>query len=165
MTASVGPKNARRGRLLIVGPVPPPLNGVTVMTVASLGGGLEDQFDVVYTETSDHRTVGSFDPTNVVLALRHAAEFAALLRRHRADLVYLSLSQGLAGFLRDAMFLMAARVTRARVMVHAHGANFGDFYRRSPATLRGFMRAASVSVADIVVLAESQLETGLVHAL
>jgi len=159
MPQAESPRGTRRGRLLIVGPVPPPLNGVTVMTAALLGGGLEDQFDVVHADTSDHRTViniGSIEPTNVVLALRHAAEFAALLRRHQPDLVYLSLSQGLAGFLRDATFLVAARVTRTRVMVHAHGANFGDFYRRSPAGLRGFMRAALAPVQDIVVAAESQ---------
>jgi len=159
MTEAESPAGTRRGRLLIVGALPPPMNGMTVMTAALLGGGLEDQFDVVHLDTSDHRTVsniGRFEATNVVLALRHAVKFAALLRRHQPDLVHLSLSQGPPGFLRDATFLMAARVTRTPVMVHAHGADFGGFYRRSPSGLRPFMRAALAPVEDIVVLTESQ---------
>lgn len=159
MTEAESPAQTRRGRLLIVGPLPPPMNGMTVMTAALLGAGLEEQFDVVHADTSDHRSVsniGSFEPTNVVLALRHAVEFAAALRRHQPDLVYLSLSQGLAGFLRDSTFLAAARLTRTPVMVHAHGADFGGFYQRSPAALRGLMRSALAPVQDIVVLTESQ---------
>ena len=152
-------RGARRGRLLIVGSVPPPSNGVTVMTAALLRGNLRNQFDVVHADTSDHRSlsnIGSFEPTNVALALRHAAEFAALLRGHKPDLVYLSLSQGLAGFLRDAVFLMTARLARTPVTVHAHGAGFREFYGRSPAVLRGLMRSALVPVQDIVVLTASQ---------
>jgi len=159
MTQPDGPQSIRRCRLLIVGAVPPPYHGVTVMTAALLDGGLGHDFDVLHADISDHRTVsniGSFDPTNVALAVRHAARFAAVLRQQHPDLVYLPLSQALAGFLRDAMFLMAARFTRTPVMVHAHGANYGDFYRRSPAALRPFMRAALRPVDDIIVLAEDQ---------
>ena len=151
----------RRGRLLIVGAVPPPMHGVTVMTAALLRGGLEAEFDVMHVDTSDHRTignVGSFDLANIVLACRHIFGFVALLRRHRPDLVYLSLSQGLAGFLRDATLLLAARIAGTHVAVHAHGSRYREFFGRVPAPLRGLVRASLAPVKAIAVLGEGQSE-------
>ena len=152
---------SRRGRLLIVGAVPPPMHGVTVMTAALLRGGLEADFDVVHADTSDHRTmgnVGRFDLANVVLALRHFVRFVALLWRHHPDLVYLPLSQGLAGFLRDATLLLAARVAGTRVAVHAHGARYCEFFERVPAPLCALVPASLAPVRAIAVLGESQSE-------
>jgi len=158
MTAAEDGNRGRRPRLLIVGALPPPLHGVTVMTAALLNGALNDDFEVLHADTSDHRTVaniGRFELANVMLALCHGARFVAMLRRHHPDLVYLPLSQNLAGFLRDAMFLMAARATRTPVMVHAHGAQHREFFQRSPAALRALMRVILAPVRDIVVLAEN----------
>jgi glycosyltransferase involved in cell wall biosynthesis len=146
-------------RILVVGPVPPPLHGVTVMTAALLRGGLEAEFDVVHADTSDHRTmtnVGSFDIANIVLALRHFVGFVMLLRRHHPDLVYLPLSQGPAGFLRDAALLLAARIAGARAAVHAHGALYREFFERIPVPLRALVRASLAPVRAIAVLGEGQ---------
>ena len=151
----------RRRLLLIVGSVPPPMHGVTVMMAALLRGGLESEFDVVHADTSDHRTVGnvgSFDLANVVLALRHFVRFVALLRHHHPDLVYLPLSQGLAGFLRDATLLLAARIAGTRVAVHAYGSQYREFFERVPVPLRGLVRAALAPVVAIAVLGRGQSE-------
>lgn len=151
----------RRRRLLVVGAVPPPIHGVTVMTAALLGGGLEDEFDVVHADTSDHRSIGNvgrFDVANVVLALRHWIGFAGLLWRQRPDLVYLPLSQGSAGFLRDATLLLATRIAGTRVAVHAHGACYREFFERVPTPLRRLVRASLAPVRAIAVLADAQRE-------
>ena len=145
--------------ILIVGPVPPPFHGVTVMTAALLDALRDSGWQVVHVDSSDHRSidnVGRFDVGNVVLALRHAAEFARTLLRTRPDVVYLPLSQGVAGFTRDAVFLVAARLSTTHVVVHAHGGQYQEFYRRMPAPVRGLMRFAMGRVRVIIVLAGAQ---------
>jgi glycosyltransferase involved in cell wall biosynthesis len=70
--------------------------------------------------------------------------------------VYLPLSQSIAGFTRDAAFLVAARLSSAQIVVHAHGARYQEFYRRMPAAVRGLMRFAMGGVTGIIVLGEGQ---------
>ena len=58
----------RRSRLIvIVGPLPPPIHGVTVSTSLVLRNELlRERFDVEHLDTSDHRTgrnVGTWDAT------------------------------------------------------------------------------------------------------
>ncbi len=152
------PSSSRDPRILIVGPVPPPLHGVTVMTAALLEGVARSGLEMVHFDTSDHRNianVGAFDVRNVGLALRHIAGFVRALRRTRPDLVYLPLSQGFAGFTRDAAFLVTARLFSIRVVVHAHGAQYQTFYRHAPALAHGLLRFCMARVQLIVVLAES----------
>jgi len=146
-------------RILVVGPVPPPLHGVTVMTTALLAAVRDNGWQVVHVDTSDHRSidnVGRFDLGNVVLALRHAARFMRMLLRTRPDIVYLPLSQGVAGFTRDAVFLVAARLSAAQVVVHAHGGQYQEFYRRMPVAMRGLTRFSMARAQLIIVLAEAQ---------
>ena len=71
---------------------------------------LQEAFAVEHADTTDSRplsNIGSWDVTNVFLGLRHAVD---LLRRTRGPkgVVYLPLSQNLAGFLRDSLFIHTA---------------------------------------------------------
>ena len=128
------------------------------MTAALLDETAGPGLETVHLDTSDHRSlvnVGEFDLRNVTLALRHIARFVRALWTIRPDLVYLPLSQGLAGFTRDAAFLVAARLFSVRVVVHGHGAQYQAFYRRTPARLRGVLRLCMAKVHLIIVLAES----------
>jgi glycosyltransferase involved in cell wall biosynthesis len=158
LTAGARRSSSRPPRILVVGPVPPPLHGVTVMTAALLEGAVDPGLEMIHFDTSDHRSinnVGAFDVRNTGLALRHIARFVRTLWGARPDLVYLPLSQGLAGFTRDAAFLVTARLFSIRVVVHAHGAQYQTFYRRTPAVGRGLLRFCMARVHLIVVLAES----------
>jgi glycosyltransferase involved in cell wall biosynthesis len=129
------------------------------MTAALLDAIRNTGWQVVHVDTSDHRTVdniGRFDLGNIVLALRHAARYTRMLLLVRPDIVYLPLSQGVAGFVRDAVFLVAARLSTAEVVVHAHGSQYQEFFRRVPAAVRGLVRFSMAPVRVIVVLAEAQ---------
>jgi glycosyltransferase involved in cell wall biosynthesis len=158
LTADARRTSSRRPRILVVGPVPPPLHGVTVMTAALLEGAVGTGLEMIHFDTSDHRSinnVGTFDFRNTGLALRHIARFARVLWETHPDLVYLPLSQGLAGFTRDAAFLVTARLFSIRAVAHAHGAQYQTFYRRMPAAARGLMRFCMARVYLVIVLAES----------
>jgi glycosyltransferase involved in cell wall biosynthesis len=129
------------------------------MTAALLDALRDHRWGTIHVDTSDRRSVdniGKFDIVNVVLALCHCAQFTRALLGTRPDIVYLPLSQGVAGFTRDALFLLVARLSTARVVVHAHGGQYQEFYRRMPAPVRALMRFSLARVHLIIVLAESQ---------
>ena len=123
-----------------------------------LKGGITDRFDVVHVDTSDHRgiaNVGRVDLRNIVLALKHGAQFAWLLLRHRPRLVYLPVARNRVGFLRDALFLLPARLTRRHVVVHFHSWDFEEFRRRERAWMRVLIGLAFGRNTHVIVLADS----------
>src|SRR6266404_2421120 len=94
-----------RTTVLVVGPLPPPLNGMTVMTAYALAAFENEGIPHEHLDTSDHREVGNvgrFDLRNVWLAFQHWIELDLRIRRRRPDLVYLPVAQSTLGFLRDA---------------------------------------------------------------
>ena len=147
-----------KARILIIGPTPPPYFGVNVTTQALLNDSHWTQrFEVIHLDTSDRRStqnIGMFEPINIWLAAVHGLRGLALLLR-RPDLVYLPISQGLAGYVRDAQFLFAAHALGVPVIIHLHGSEFQSFYLRQNRAVRAFIRVSLRPVQRAIVLAES----------
>ena len=153
----------------MTGPTPPPRNGMSV-TTANLLAGLEGTgIELYLVDTADRRglrNVGHFDAGNVVNALLHGGRFVVSLLRVDPDVVYVPVAQNSLGFLRDSLFLFAARLRRKRVVVHLHGCNFRAFYGAATMPVRWLVRASLREVACAVVLgnaARSQFE-GLIDS-
>ncbi|MBA2522489.1 MAG: glycosyltransferase family 4 protein, partial [Solirubrobacterales bacterium] len=102
-------------------------------------------------------TTNTLDLTNVVLALRHAAGLACLLRRNRDARVLVPISQGRWGFLRDATLIALARIASRDVTLHLHGGLFDKFYEESPAWERWLIRRALRDVERAWVLTEAHV--------
>jgi glycosyltransferase involved in cell wall biosynthesis len=120
--------------------------------------GIAERFEVAHLDTSDHRgiaNVGRVDLRNIGLALKHGAQFAWLLLRHRPRLVYLPVARNRVGFLRDALFLVPARLTRRRVVVHFHSWDFEEFRRRESGWIRALVGLAFGRSTHVIVLADS----------
>lgn len=139
----------------MTGPTPPPRNGMSV-TTACLSEGLADYgVDLRLVDTADRRglkNVGRLDGGNVLAAFRHGARFAWMLVRLRPQIVYVPIAQNRLGFLRDALFLLPARLSNAEVVVHLHGCAFRAFYTRTDPFTRRVIRAALSQVACAIVL-------------
>lgn len=81
----------------------------------------------------------------------------ALLAFGRAeafDVVHIHVASG-ASFYRKSLFVLAARLRRKPVVMHVHGADFDEFYLRSPAPLRLYIRRIFALCARILVLSDS----------
>jgi glycosyltransferase involved in cell wall biosynthesis len=144
-----------RPRLIVIGPLPPPVHGVAVSTSLVLANPvLQERFRVEHLDTSDHRAgtnMGRWDWTNVGLATRHTAELLRRLTGPRGT-VYLPLSQNRAAFLRDSLFIHAAAARGWRVAVHLRGGEFAEFYEGQARAFRSWIRLALARVTSLAVM-------------
>lgn len=145
-------------RVLVVGPVPPPVHGVAAFTRDLLEHGRDPRFELVHLNTSDPRdasNIGKWDPTNIQLGFANLAEMAGKSLKSDIGIVYLPISQNVPAFLRDALFVLQSRMLGKKVVLHLHGAHFRDFYEREAgAAFRPLVRAVLNATAGMIVLAE-----------
>jgi glycosyltransferase involved in cell wall biosynthesis len=144
-------------RLIVIGPLPPPIHGVAVSTALVLANKeLRQRFEVEHLDTSDHRArenIGRWEIGNVVLGLRNTVQLVRRLRGRRG-IVYLPLSQGSA-FARDSLFIHVPRLAGWQVAVHLRGSEFQHFYARSSRPLRLWIRVTLRRVASAAVMGAS----------
>ena len=126
--------------VVVIGPTPPPYHGVAVMTCHVVQALAKQGLLVQHLDTRDPQpldTLGVLNWSNLTLGARHAWQLHRILRSKRsATHVILPISQGTWGFLRDAVLALVTRLHRRRLILHLHGAAFGEFYAGSHPPLR-----------------------------
>jgi len=143
--------------VLVIGPTPPPFNGMSVATDLALQV-LGKTVSVIHLDTADRRNlsnVGKVDFVNVFLAVKHAVKYLYLVLTKSPDFVYIPIAQEQLAFLRDAMFLVPARFLHKKVVIHLHGGYFDKFYRSSPRVMRWLVNYALGHSVRAVVLGDS----------
>jgi len=143
--------------VLIVGPTPPPDYGVAIATRTILESSLRSQFRLVHLDTSDRRAgtnFGKLDLTNLWLAVKHILQLLWELIATRPSIVYIPISQGALGYLRDAVFILLAAVFGRRIVLHLRGAMFRSFYLASSSPLRWLIRITLARADRMIVLGE-----------
>jgi glycosyltransferase involved in cell wall biosynthesis len=128
---------------MVVGPVPPPFMGPSVGTQVITAAFERAGARVISVNTQDRRNVfntGVFDARNVVLGLCHAVALAWRALRHPVGVVYIPISQGRWGYIRDAVLMTIARVLRRPFVVHLRGSNLQRFYSLSTRLERAVIR-------------------------
>ena len=147
-----------RPRLIVVGPLPPPVHGVTVSTKLVLENQeLNARFRVEHLDTSDHRSlgnVGAWDGRNIVGALVSVTRLLFRLRPP-SGVLYLPVSQSTPGFVRDSLFIVLGHALRWKVAVHLRGGEFQEFYARSRAPMRWWMRLVIQGITSAAVMGRS----------
>jgi glycosyltransferase involved in cell wall biosynthesis len=73
----------------------------------------------------------------------------------KADVVYLTITHSLVGFLRDAWIILGASLFRKPVVAHHHGGAFHSFFGALPRWLRSLVRSTLERAHFVVVLGES----------
>lgn len=145
-------------RIAIVGPVPPPFQGMTVYTEMLLAELAHAGVAVRWIDSSDHRdlsNMGRIDLENLWGAARTSFGILGAGSFDRSRLLYLPIAQSRLPFIRDAIHLTLGRVLGMRTVVHLHGGNLVDFYSSQPAWMQRLMRRSLDACAAIVVLTPS----------
>lgn len=116
-----------KARVLVVGPLPPPVGGVETFTAALLESNALEMFAREHCDLSKKRAKymqGKFDLGNFFWALIHFSRMFACLIKFRPNIVYMPLTASWSGFLRDGVLAVMAKLSGARVVGHVHGGWF-----------------------------------------
>ena len=146
-------------KLLVIGSLPPPHIGPTVATEKLLAAEkLTSRFDVRFLDLSDSRgsaNIGRFDWGNASIAIVHILQFLARLIFFRPRIVYLNVSQGIWGYVRDLGFMIPSALTGRRMVIHLRGSEFNAFYKSMNAGMRWVTRFVFRRVDCVIVLGNS----------
>lgn len=144
-----------RSRLIVMAPTPPPVFGQSVLTVSLLASLRRLGLLAAHVDTRDDRTLANLarlDLENVRLGLVAAWRLIGAMRRSPGASVYVQVSQGRWGFLRDALWIWIARLGRRRVYVHLHGGCFHEFHAESSPPLRALIAVTVAQAHELWVL-------------
>jgi len=126
---TTAPALARRPRLLVVGPLPPPLGGVQLLNDMVLRSSLRNEFEIRTVNTSKNVLRWAVEtrtwrtPFHFV---RDLSRLLLMLARFHPDVVVVHSAQSLS-FLRDWAFMSMSRLSGARVVCHYHGTPHARF--------------------------------------
>jgi len=110
-------------RLLIVGPLPPPLGGVQIVIDMQRHSSLAREFELHVVDTSKRRLRWAVENPTWKTPLYFVRDFSRLARalvRVRPDVALVHAAPSLS-ILRDWVFMVAARLAGAKVVCHYHG--------------------------------------------
>ncbi len=145
-------------RLIVIGPLPPPIHGVTVSTSLVLANqALKSSFELTHVDTSDHRdgaNIGRWDLTNVLIGLRNIASLSRALRGNKGT-VYLPISQSSGAFLRDSLLIQVSRLRGWRVAIHLRGSEILELYESRGRLFQLWARSTLGGVTAAAVMGES----------
>jgi glycosyltransferase involved in cell wall biosynthesis len=141
----------RRRKLLFIAPLPPPAFGQSIAASRLLAalGGTEECAVVDYNRRRIGSSVVGF--SRVRDALRYVLRVKRMARR--ASTTYLTLSQSVAGNLRDLVTM--ALCGRTRLIVHLHGGSLRRAIFDRWSVLRALNRLAYRRVDTVIVLGRS----------
>ncbi len=144
--------------ILVVGPLPLPYNGMTVVTKKILDSEkFNETFKVLHLDTSDHRDVqniGNLDFLNIYFAFKNFFVCFYLLLMKKIDYFYIPNAQNNLGYLRDSLLLILAKFFKKYIIVHFHGGYFYNFYKNTNFFMQFLVRFTLKNVKKIVVLGE-----------
>ena len=144
LAAPIQGANAPARRLIVLAPTPPPVFGHSVLTLSVLAslrrlGLLAEHIDI--RDARSLANLNHLDAENVRIGLLAERRLIASMLRHPDAAVYVQVSQGLWGFLRDALWVWTARALRRKVYIHLLGGRFRDFHDDSGPLMRALIRA------------------------
>jgi glycosyltransferase involved in cell wall biosynthesis len=150
-------------RLLIVGPLPPPLGGVQLVMEMQLRSSLAREFDLHVVDISKRQLRWAVETRTWKTPLYFVRDFSRLLRalvHLRPDAVLVHATASLS-FLRDWVFMLTARLAGAKVICHYHGTLHARFPSCETRSGRLIGRCLMAAAHRVVVLGQTyQREMG-----
>lgn len=138
---------------LLIGILPPPINGQTVafqILADELGG------DILTLSGKRHEDFkGIFLKTVTFFGLLFRLLFKLIAKKYH---VYHTLSQSQEGFIRDLPIVFLPKLCGSKVIVHIHGGNYDGFYQSQNPNFQNLIRKMLMMTDSIIVLSESLIK-------
>jgi glycosyltransferase involved in cell wall biosynthesis len=144
----------RRPRLLVVGPLPPPLGGVQLIIDMQLRSSLAREFELQVANTSKRELRWAVENPTWKTPLYFLRDFSRLIRmlvRVRPDAALVHATSSVS-ILRDWIFMATARLAGARVICHYHGTIHARFPSGETRSGRAIGRLLMSAAHCVIVL-------------
>lgn len=123
-------------RILFVGTLPPPIHGSAVVSQQIKESKLiNETFDGDWVNLSTSRKMDEIGKTTLAKPFRLLGALCKefwLLLTHRYDLCYLAITCHGIGFLKDAPFVLMAKLFRKKILIHQHNKGMANDVDRWP---------------------------------
>jgi len=124
-------------RILLVGPLPPPMNGCSYANAVLMQGALDLKVSCAAVDTSTPTVSGKQGSRfSIGKALRFVRVYRGLVKVAGSQVVYLTPGQTFFGLMKYAPFMVAALLLGKPYVIHVHGNYLGAEY----AGLKGLRR-------------------------
>ena len=154
----------RAGRILVVGPLPPPSGGIGTWVDALRASTLAERHSLRVLDTAPKGEAG-VEPTSrfrLGRALSSFGRLAALrreLRAFRPEIVHVHTSYYWA-LVRDGLAVWLAHRAGARTILHLHGGDFPAFHAACPGVLRPLVGAVLGRCDVVIALKATMINAG-----
>lgn len=142
-------------KVLVLGPLPPPYEGVAVMTQNILQASQWlDRWQLLHfnlRKPGGLTSKGALNFGNLFYSFAALFGLVGELLRRRPAIVHAALAQNRFGFLRDAALVLIVKAFRKRVLLHAFGGSFNEFSSSQGPVVRRVI-VATLRLADRVAV-------------
>ncbi len=143
--------------VLIVGPTPPPMGGISTYVEDMLASEIKDRFSIMHLNTARDLSIKKSNIKNLILSLNILSRLSQILATEKPDIVHIHTSSYLA-FWDKSLLLIVAKIFGSKTIMHVHGAKFDLFYNNSNHLKKGLIKYL-LNCADTVIVLSSSWES------
>jgi len=153
-------------RIMILGKIPPPYMGPSIATQIILESSLKERFELLHIDTRVNTsldTMGRFSLSKIIRSISIWIKMFTTILTKRPALVVIPISQSTAGYLKDLIFILIAKITFRKTLIHLRGSNFRNWLNSSSAFTRFFVTTTLKMNNGVIVLGNNlkQLFSGI----
>jgi len=157
---------AGRPRVLVVGPGPAQVGGVTTFIQILMSSRLvAEKYELIHLDTSraaeDVPSAGRFSLRNLSYLLSQIYRLVLIAARQHPVVMHIAVTSGWS-FWKGGAFLLTGRALRMRSMAHLHGGYFRDYYWKCSRPVRRLIGWV-FRRADVVIALSSQWQGFLLN--
>lgn len=140
-------------RILLIAPLPPPITGQALAS-RELVKGLSKNHSVRVVDLSKNSFRQGISSWSRIVSVLNILRQVRMERRS-ADVVYLTISQSIAGNMKDVLLYVILRDMLSRTVIHLHGGGIGKLIFEKYGLLRSLNKIFLKRLGAVVVLGES----------
>lgn len=140
---------------MILGKIPPPYMGPSIATQIILNSSLKDRYELLHIDTrvnTSLNTMGKFSFRKITKSFSIWIKMFWTIISKRPSLVVIPISQSTGGYLKDLVFILIAKLTFRKTLIHLRGSNFKNWLNSSSALTASFVKATLKLNNGVIVL-------------
>ena len=151
---------------MILGKIPPPYMGPSIATQIILNSSLKDRFELLHIDTrvnTSLSTMGRFSFVKIFKSVSIWIKMFITILTKRPALVVIPISQSTTGYLKDLVFILIAKITFRKTLIHLRGSNFRNWLNASSVITRSLVTSSLKLNNGVIVLGNNlrQLFSGI----